>query len=82
MIPTLESNSDFDASKILCPVCGGIYSHITHTENREGSDNNKAWMGRGDCHVIEFHGECGHYWTLCIGFHKGENYLFMKERKP
>lgn len=82
MIPTLVTNTEFDASKILCPVCGGTYSHLMHTETKEGCDKGLAWQGRGDCHVIEFKGECGHNWALCVGFHKGENFLFMTVRKP
>lgn len=78
--------SDFFSSGIVdlikCPVCGGSYSHITRSSVRESHDKGEAWTGRGDCIELRFDGECGHIWNLCIGYHKGENYLFMEALRP
>jgi hypothetical protein len=83
MIPTVETDSDFNASKIKCPVCGGNFSHTLDITRRPGEDRaGSAWAGRGNVDVIEFEGECGHYWALCLGFHKGETYMFMAVRCP
>lgn len=42
-----------------------------------GEDSYRAWDGRGDVTAVQMAGECGHNWTLCIGFHKGESFLFV-----
>ena len=43
----------------------------------EFGDHYKAWEGRGHCIVIPIEGECGHVWNICIGFHKGQNFMFV-----
>lgn len=36
------------------------------------------WEGRGSILVVPVICECRHKYDLCIGFHKGENYLFAR----
>lgn len=71
-----EFDNGFGADLMVCPVCLEEYSH-----GKEGytlsSDQYKAWAGRGSCTIFPFEGECGHAWNVCIGYHKGQNYLFI-----
>jgi len=71
-----ETDKDFNANAICCPVCGFDYSHQAGEITILSSDNYRAWAGRGEVIVIPFEGECGHKWKLCIGYHKGQNYIF------
>jgi len=62
--------------EIACPVCGCNYQHhfsrvSIRAAGREGSV-------KGDVISIPFHGECGHVWELCLGFHKGNTLIFVK----
>jgi len=85
--PSLEWDDGWHADLINCPVCrcdestsGPIdYQHFERPEYTDGNDNYEAWSGRGDLIRIPFWGECGHCWYLCIGFHKGNSFLFWKE---
>lgn len=65
---------------ICCPICGGNYQHhLSHAEVRDGEDSYRAEsVVRGDVISIPFHGECGHVWELCLGFHKGNTWIFVK----
>jgi hypothetical protein len=63
---------------IKCPICGFDYNHILKSKHIPGKDDYKAWEGRGDAVKVFIQGECGHYWNLCIGFHKGNLYLFCE----
>jgi hypothetical protein len=62
--------------RLLCPACGFEYNHHNGARLIDGEDHYRAWMGRGDLMKVGFIGECGHYWSLCIGFHKGELFLY------
>ena len=66
--------------EIRCPICGDNYQHhLSHAEVRDGEDSyNAEPVVRGDVISILFHGECGHVWELCLGFHKGETLIFVK----
>ena len=64
---------------MLCPVCGGNYNHFKPPYLKDGGDNYEAkWGGRGDLAVIPMWGECGSQWEVCIGFHKGQNPIFVR----
>lgn len=78
---SLTYDTDFKCNLIRCPVCGHNNSH-TGDAKFLSSDERKAWDGRGSCITIEFEGECGHEWNLCIGYHKGENFVFNDITKP
>ena len=66
--------------EIRCPICEENYQHhLSHAEVRDGEDSYKAEpVVRGDVITIPFHGECGHVWELCLGFHKGDTWVFVK----
>ena len=67
--------------EITCPVCGGNYQHSLPDaiKVKDGQDDYKAERNvRGDVISIPFHGECGHVWELCLGFHKGNTLVFVK----
>lgn len=84
---SLEWDDSWNADLINCPVCGCSespsspidYQHFEKPEYIDGEDDHKAWSGRGDLVRIPFWGECGHCWYLCIGFHKGNSFIFWKE---
>jgi hypothetical protein len=61
---------------LKCPACGFNYNHILKAEEIDGEDSYRAWMGRGDMIMVKFSGECGHEWSLRIGFHKGESFIY------
>ena len=72
---------------VICPKCGGDYSHIQEVFTRLGHDpveGGVAYPGtiakgvcesRRDCLVIKFDGECGHLFEWQIQQHKGNNYV-------
>ena len=66
------------ADLILCPICEYTYSYAQMPEMISGNDNYDAWFGRGDLIRIPFVGECGHGWNLCIGFHKGNSFIYVE----
>lgn len=72
-------SKNYAEGKIVCPVCGFDYHHPTQPITIGSNDNYRAgWWGRGDLTIIPFWGECGHIWELCVGFHKGYSYLFLR----
>lgn len=72
---------------IVCPVCGGEYSHINEVYTKLGNDEFEATVYKGSQAkkiakherrsglAIIIDGECGHQWELCIQQHKGINIL-------
>jgi hypothetical protein len=65
--------------RLRCPVCSETYQHTVTWELVPGSDAYEAgWGGRGDVLVIPMLGECEHRWDLCLGFHKGETFCFVR----
>ena len=68
-----------ETEEILCPICQENFQHAGSTKMISGNDDyDAAWGGRGDLLVTSFWGECGHEWELCIGFHKGNSYIFAR----
>lgn len=64
---------------LKCPVCGQNYQHAGTPGTYLSDDNYRAdWSGRGDLIVIPIHGECGHSWEMCLGFHKGNTTIFAR----
>jgi len=64
---------------ILCPVCKYEYNHILSSEKIEGEDSHKApWQGRGDLVLTKMRCENWHEWELCLGFHKGQSFIFIR----
>ncbi len=78
--PIIKHPPDIDWTETLihCPVCGFNYQHADGVTEVDGGDMYEAgWGGRGDLIRIPFWGECGHTWDLCLGFHKGDTFLFV-----
>ena len=74
------------ADLLACPVCRNfesidvdIFQHFSKPEYIKGFDAYKAWIGRGDLIRIPFWGECGHCWSLCLGYHKGSSFIYWEE---
>ena len=68
-----------NAKHLVCPECGFEYQHFGRPEYTNGNDNHEAgWGGRGDLIVVPIEGECGSKWEFCLGFHKGDTYLFQR----
>lgn len=65
-------------TQLICPICGEDYHHLGEPHTVSGEDSYKAWAGRGDRLVIPIEGECGHNWSINIGFHKGWNYIWAE----
>ena len=66
--------------EIICPICGFNYQHhFSKASVKYGKDNYEAQAHvRGDVISIPFSGECGHVWELCLGFHKGDTFVFVR----
>lgn len=62
---------------LKCPICGFEWTHLG-VPVMLATDNGRAWGGRGNCLVIPVNGECGHSWNICIGYHKGQNFIFIE----
>ena len=74
----LRDTDDFGGvSQLMCPGCGDEYTHLEQPILRQ-SDDYTAWVGRGNYIIIPGTCENGCSFELCIGFHKGGNYLFAK----
>ena len=61
------------------PDCGYNYASGNPEVKGLANDYSGGWTGRGELIVIPFEGECGHRWSLCIGFHKGEVMIFERD---
>lgn len=59
-----------DASLLKCPVCGFEYNHPLRPAPQE-------LTVEGSTQVVSFAGECGHSWSLCFGFHKGNTFVVV-----
>ena len=59
------------------------YTHLEGVTLEKGEDDYKAtWWGRGDLLVMTFQSELtAKPFDICIGFHKGQNYMFSREHK-
>lgn len=79
ILGAVEEWRGYETEEIKCPICLGQYQHVESPHFVSGNDDYDAdWGGRGDLVVIPFWGECGHQWELCIGFHKGNSYIFAR----
>lgn len=77
VVIALADNPHFD--QIKCPVCGFEYNHMYKVESEDSHDSYDAsWWGRGDLLIMDMECEEGHFWQLCIGYHKGMNYIFAR----
>lgn len=66
--------------EILCPVCEFNFNHVHGIKLLDGLDSGAAgWWGRGDLIVIRMECEEFHKWELCIGFHKGNQFIFARK---
>jgi len=64
---------------ITCPLCAHNYVHFEHPTYYNGDDDYKTQSGvRGDLILIPFWGECGHVFNVCVGYHKGNSYIFTQ----
>jgi hypothetical protein len=74
---------------VVCPECGGTYSHIREVFTRMGVSPGEAvvYPGTGvrgrvigerrSALVVVLDGECGHAWELRLQQHKGINELVV-----
>ncbi len=85
MIPQTR-RTDFFVGKtllqVLCPTCSYDYVHFEEPRRVSGEDSYRAWAGRGECVRLPFWGECDHTWELCIGYHKGQAFMFVEPTEP
>lgn len=78
-----QSNDDPSMDTILCPVCKFNYNHLRTIDTEDSSDKYLAsWWGRGNLLVMDMECEEGHDWQLCIGYHKGQMYMFTRDGQP
>jgi hypothetical protein len=65
--------------RLICPVCGHENAHLDSPRFHESGDGHEAgWEGCGDLVEVPVEGECGHNWSVCFGFHKGDVVSFVK----
>jgi len=65
--------------QIVCPICGFEYVHFLAAETDYGDDvMGSAWQGRGMAVKVPMWCECGHSWTLRLGFHKGQTFVAIE----
>lgn len=69
-----EIDEHFNATEIVCPVCGHDFIHFKSPYYLE-SDNYEAWEGRGDAIHIPMWCEDGHHFKVTLGFHKGHSFF-------
>lgn len=78
----LSANNDFTPDNwgkhLVCPECGFNYIHLKDPIKKDGKDDYKAWRGRGDSIEIPMFCENDHEFTVVLGEHKGNVYLFIK----
>jgi len=81
-----QRDDSFEAALLYCPACRYAPDNMPFAHAGEPyveeTDNYEAWSGRGKCVVIPYCGECGHYFEVCFGFHKGFNYAFVRILRP
>ncbi len=65
--------------QVFCPVCGGNNNHVREPEPLSGHDD---WHGSGGGVRVPMWCECGHNWSVCLGFHKGESFMFAASDEP
>ena len=66
-------------SLLLCPACEFDYVHFGAPIVEAGNDNYEAsWPGRGDLLRIPCYCEDGHTFDICLGFHKGNSWMFTR----
>ena len=64
---------------ILCPECGEDNVHVTKPHFMEGEDDYKAHPEvRGSVIAIGCQGECGHRFSIFLGFHKGRTKIWTE----
>jgi len=68
---------DFNATIILCPVCGYNFQHTGRPIVRTANTGYKQGVI-----AIPMKGECGSEWEFCIGEHKGQCFAFINITKP
>jgi uncharacterized protein YerC len=89
----IEGGSAYwDHSNMICPKCGGDYTHITHVYTRLGSDKLEASIYHGtkqhgtteerrSALVVEFGCEGGCAFEIVIQQHKGINFVTVNGGK-
>lgn len=70
-----------DKKLVTCPLCGDSNVSWGDTVELKGNDAYEAWSGRGNCLEIKMTCEQNHNFNLCLGFHKGNTYLFCSSDK-
>jgi hypothetical protein len=66
-----------EMQQVMCPVCGGGYQWTRPPQHLTSNDDT-GWGGHGDLIVIPMRGECQHQWDICLGFHKGNTFAFVR----
>jgi hypothetical protein len=67
---------------VACPVCGFEYNRVVKPLDVGSGDDYGVWKGRGDLWAMELKGECGSEWALCLGFHKGQTFVYCRVFTP
>ena len=62
---------------LLCPVCGFNFNHFRKFKKYGKSSPNDY---DDEVYSLDFKGECGHHWELCIEHHEGHSFLFRRVR--
>lgn len=80
-IPQETKVFEKDDNLLTCPICNFDYVHIINTEKIKGLDSYKAWKGRGNCFKINIFCENNHFYSVCLGEHKGRVFSYWEPWK-
>jgi len=67
------------SNKLVCPICKDDHIHFVGFPVKEDSDSYQAWEGRGDVVKVPLFCENGHYFSLKLGFHKGNIFISYEQ---
>jgi hypothetical protein len=63
---------------VVCPECGESFVHFEQPHIiKSGNKHGVAWQGKGDLLVVPLWSECGSFFEICFGFHKGNTFSFV-----
>lgn len=64
-------------NRLYCPECSSEYVHVTGASTFTVTDDGDAWEGRGSLESIPMECEGGHAFSIRIGFHKGQSFMWV-----
>lgn len=63
---------------LKCPICRSDAQHIDAPFVIDADAEPAGWGGSGDLILIPLWCEVGHRWQICLAFHEGRSYSFVR----